>query len=362
MTTPWVSHDDENYTYDYTYYPGNEPCKKDNVKEFGSTFIPALYSIVFITGLIGNLLVIRILWPLICKATHTMTDIYLFNLAFSDLLFVITLPFWAYTAAYQWIFGEVLCKLISWTYVIGFYSSIFFITAMSVERYLAIVHAIKAKKIQRLQSGITLSCIIWAAAFIISVPEAHFNKVEIENIHKTCRPSMDSETLKQWKLAHNFEINILGLLIPLIIMIFCYSRIIKTLLRKMTFCPQVWKRRRAIRLIFIVMIVFLIFWIPYNISLLLRSLEILEVYVSCSFSKGIDISLQLTETIAFVHCCLNPFIYVFVGIKFKNYLYELIKNCLPSFMICDICHSSRRDSVTSSQTMSSYDHSAFIAL
>ncbi|KAH1177277.1 hypothetical protein KIL84_010979 [Mauremys mutica] len=84
-----------------TYYydqDGAAPCSND-VKHFASHFLPPLYSLVLIFGLVGNVLVVLILIKY--KKLRSMTDIYLLNLAISDLLFILSLPFWAYYAARQ---------------------------------------------------------------------------------------------------------------------------------------------------------------------------------------------------------------------------------------------------------------------
>lgn len=108
-----------------------------DIRAFGELFLPPLYSLVFLFGLLGNSVVVFGLFKY--KRLKSMTDVYLLNLAISDLLFVLSLPFWGYYAADQWVFGLGLCKLISWIYLVGFYSGIFFITLMSIDRYLAIV-------------------------------------------------------------------------------------------------------------------------------------------------------------------------------------------------------------------------------
>ena len=96
--------------------------------------------------------------------------------------------------------------------------------------------------------------------------------------------------------------------LPLLIMVICYSGIIKTLLR----CPNK-KKHKAIRLIFVVMIVFFIFWTPYNLVLLFSAFHSTFLETSCQQSKHLDLAMQVTEVIAYTHCCVNPIIYVFVG-------------------------------------------------
>ncbi|PNJ31802.1 CCR2 isoform 4, partial [Pongo abelii] len=97
--------------FDYDY---GAPCHKFDVKQIGAQLLPPLYSLVFIFGFVGNMLVVLIL--INCKKLKCLTDIYLLNLAISDLLFLITLPLWAHSAANEWVFGNAMCKLFTGLY------------------------------------------------------------------------------------------------------------------------------------------------------------------------------------------------------------------------------------------------------
>ncbi|CAG12927.1 unnamed protein product, partial [Tetraodon nigroviridis] len=87
-------------------------------------------------------------------------------------------------------------------------------------------------------------------------------------------------------------------------------------------------KKQAIRLVLIVVTVFLFCWIPYNITSFFKALELLGIYGTCDFSKGITLSLEITESIAYSHSCLNPILYVFVGEKFRRHLFRMI-NKIP---------------------------------
>ena len=108
--------------------------------------------------------------------------------------------------------------------------------------------------------------------------------------------------------------NILGLALPLLVMAVCYSGIIKTLLR----CPSR-KKYKAIRLIFVIMVVFFIFWTPYNLIVLLLAFQ-MHLETDCEQSRQLDLAMLVTEVIAYTHCCVNPVIYAFVGERFRKHL------------------------------------------
>ncbi|XP_034616912.1 C-C chemokine receptor type 4 [Trachemys scripta elegans] len=340
-------------TYSNSYDDSSKPCSKESIKKFGSHFLPTLYSLVFLLGLVGNSLVILVLFKY--KRLKSMTDVYLLNLAISDLLFVFSLPFWSYYAADQWVFGDGLCKIISWIYLVGFYSGIFFIMLMSIDRYLAIVHAVFALRARTVTYGIFTSLIVWLVAISASVPEMIFSESYKERNHTTCKPRYPGNST-YWRIFSSLEVNILGLMIPSMVMIFCYSMIIKTLL----YCRSE-KKNKAVKMIFAVMIVFFVFWTPYNIVLFLQLLVDLGIITKCEISKDLDYAMQGTETLAFFHCCLNPVIYFFMGEKFKKYVKLLFKSwAVPRmfFKRCGLLTTYHTESTSSFHTQSTGDQDA----
>ncbi|KAK2903389.1 hypothetical protein Q8A67_008102 [Cirrhinus molitorella] len=83
--------------------------------------------------------------------------------------------------------------------------------------------------------------------------------------------------------------------------------------------------RQAMRLVIAVMLVFICCWAPYNITAFVKALELKNrITVSCESSKAISLSLQITEALAYSHSCVNPFLYVFVGEKFRRQLFRLL--------------------------------------
>ncbi|XP_078109549.1 C-C chemokine receptor type 5 [Sander vitreus] len=306
-------------------------------EQYGANFIPTLYAIFFLLGLLGNSLVI---WVIACGVRlRSMTDVCLLNLAVADLLLVCTLPFLAHQARDQWLFGDAVCKVVLGIYYIVFYCGIFFITLMSIDRYLAIVHSIYAMRVRTRSFGMIAAAFTWVAGFLASFPDIIFIKEQpVVNTNRTkfsCYPvyptatSNDDTTSSNshiWSIFSLFKMNFLGLFVPVVIMGFCYSQIVWRLL----YSPS--SKKQAIRLVLIVVVVFFCCWIPYNIASFFKALELLHIYIECESSKAIRLALQVTEAIAYSHSCLNPILYVFVGEKFRRHLLRLI-NRAP----CRLC-------------------------
>lgn len=163
------------------YYPGtiSSPCDGELILGDCKVLLAILYCLLFVFGLLGNSLVLLVL--LACKRLRSITDMYLLNLALSDLLFVFSFPFQTHYQLDQWVFGTVICKVVSGFYYIGFFSSMFFIILMSVDRYLAIVHAIYAMKVRTAHTGTVLSLAVWLTATAAASPLLVFYQVAPED-------------------------------------------------------------------------------------------------------------------------------------------------------------------------------------
>uniref|UniRef100_A0A8C6V054 G-protein coupled receptors family 1 profile domain-containing protein n=1 Tax=Neogobius melanostomus TaxID=47308 RepID=A0A8C6V054_9GOBI len=330
--------DDTSEAYDYTYIDYNEydmskfePC---SYKRHGAYFLPILFTLFFLLGFVGNVLV---LWVIVCGVRlKSMTDVCLLNLAVADLLLVCTLPFLAHQAWDQWRCGDAMCKLVLGIYNIVFYCGIFFICLMSIDRYLAIVHAIYAMRARTRSYGMIAAGVTWMVGFLASFPDNLFLQEKSMGDRMLCFPSYPandesehnngSEFRHFWRVFSVFKMNVMGLFVPLLIMGFCYSQILWRLMSSQT------SKKQAIRLVVIVVIVFFCCWVPYNIASFFKALELLGVYTECASSQAIVLALQVTQAVSYSHSCLNPILYVFVGEKFKKHLMRLI-NKAP----CKMC-------------------------
>lgn len=297
--------------YDYTF---KGPCEKLDIKYLGTRLLPPLYSLVFVVGLLGNVVVVVILTKY--RRLRIMTNIFLLNLAISDLLFIFNLPFGIHYVRWNvWVFGNYMCKLLTGLYYMSLYSEIFFIILLTIDRYLAIVHAVSALQARTVTFGIISSVFTWCLAGLAAFPEFLFYKSTDYLGQDLCIPDYPQNQENTWKRFHALRMNIFGLVLPLLVMIVCYTGIIKTLLR----CPGN-KKSKAIRLIFVIMVVFFIFWTPYNLILLFIAYESVFWETDCEHSGQLDVALQVTEVIAYTHCCVNPVIYAFMGERFRKYL------------------------------------------
>ncbi|XP_039609417.1 C-C chemokine receptor type 4-like isoform X2 [Polypterus senegalus] len=150
----------ESESTDPPSYDGiEEVCQKKNVQDFGLFVTVLIFSVVIVLSLIGNLLVVWIL--LRYEKLNTVTNIFILNLAISDLLFTFTLPFISLYEAQGWTLGKAMCKTVNGIFYIGFYSGIILMTVMSINRYVAVVHPLADLRSRKGCHGTWASLMIW---------------------------------------------------------------------------------------------------------------------------------------------------------------------------------------------------------
>ncbi|ELW49181.1 C-X-C chemokine receptor type 2 [Tupaia chinensis] len=218
-----------------------------------------------------------------------------------------------------WIFGTTLCKVVSLFKEVNFYSGILLLACISVDRYLAIVHATRTLIQKRhLVKFVCLS--MWTLSLFLSLPILLFRKTIYPPASSpVCYEDMGNNTTK-WRMVLRILPQTFGFVLPLLIMLFCYGLTLRTL-----FKAHMGQKHRAMRVIFAVVLVFLLCWLPYNLVLVADTLMRTRVIEeTCKRRHHIDHALDATEILGFLHSCLNPLIYAFIGQKFRYGLLKIL--------------------------------------
>ncbi|XP_006840090.1 PREDICTED: atypical chemokine receptor 4 [Chrysochloris asiatica] len=311
-TDYYYEENEMNSTHDYSQY--EVICIKEEVRNFAKVFLPAFFTVAFILGLAGNSIVVAIY--AYYKKQRTKTDVYILNLAVADLLLLFTLPFWAVNAVHGWVLGKMMCKVTSALYTVNFVSGMHFLACISIDRYLAVTKTPSQSRVGR-PCWIICSC-VWLAAILLSIPQLVFNTV---NIKARCIPIFSHHLGTSMKAAIQMLEICIGFVVPFLIMGVCYFIMARTLIKT----PNI-KKSRPLKVLLTVVVVFIVTQLPYNIVKFCQAIDVIySLITDCDMSKRIDIAIQVTESIALFHSCLNPILYVFMGASFKNYITKVAK-------------------------------------
>ncbi|XP_062251783.1 chemokine (C motif) receptor 1a, duplicate 1 [Platichthys flesus] len=308
--------------YDYDYDSDDDfLCEKDGVVTFGSYVVPVFFSVVITLSLTGNILVLVIL--ALYENLRSLTNIFILNLAISDLIFTTGLPFWAIYHIWGWMFSNILCKIVTFVFFIGFYSSVLFLTIMTIYRYLAVVHPLSDLRIQKLKTGIFLSLLMWMISIVAAMPSLLYSSV-ISIPHKDSDSWGCEYESTLWKSIAVSQQNIF-FLVAFVVIGFCYIRILRKISQTRSHT-----KNRAVKLVLCIVAVFFIGWVPYNLVIFLRTLDdnLVPPFDDCKVSIQLDYAFHVCRLIAFSHCCLNPVFYAFVGVKFRSHLKSMLQQML----------------------------------
>uniref|UniRef100_A0A3P9J5A3 Chemokine (C-X-C motif) receptor 2 n=1 Tax=Oryzias latipes TaxID=8090 RepID=A0A3P9J5A3_ORYLA len=308
--------DSYNFTYsDETVTDDSLPCNV-TVPGFNSVALMVVYILVSLFSLIGNSLVVFVVCTM--KKGRGSTDIYLMHLAIADLLFCITLPFWGTYVHFGWSYGNFLCKVLSGFQEASVYSGVFLLACISVDRFFAVVRATRVLSSNHHLVKVVCS-VVWLMAGLLSLPvvikrESMFAEELNQSI---CYENVTGESSDLWQFSLRILRHTLGFFLPLVVMTFCYGRTGVTLLQ-----IRNQQKQKAMRVIMAVVLGFVLCWLPYNVAVLTDTLiraESLKV-TSCDTRYRVEVTLNVTQILAYMHCAINPVLYAFIGQKFRNQL------------------------------------------
>nr|ACQ55255.1 chemokine receptor vGPCR5 [Cercopithecine betaherpesvirus 5] len=301
----------------FEYDDAAEACNLTDIVHTTRPVTVTFYTIIFILGLLGNFLVLMtIVWN---RRISFASDIYFMNLAISDLMFVCTLPFWIMYLLNHDVMSHVSCVVMTAIFYCALFASTVFLLLIILDRCYAILWGIERADYRLLRNS-TWGCILmWGLCIVLALP--HF--IFLKKGDNVCVAEYHDLT-NFYVIFINTEVNMCTLILPAAAIIYWYLR-----LSRLTKTHQRYRKRlTSLNIILAVAIVFAIFWLPYNLLLMVYSLVHMQIPWNCDSEKVLRKGLILTESIALCHCCINPFIYVIFGQRCRSEFCHLLRALL----------------------------------
>ncbi|KFV59525.1 Neuropeptide FF receptor 2, partial [Gavia stellata] len=330
----WPHALDYNGTYKYLYLEGNVSYVDFYLHQpsVAAIFIIS-YLLIFLLCMVGNGVVCFII--LRSKRMRTVTNLFILNLAISDLLVgIFCMPTTLLDNIIAgWPFGSLVCKMSGMVQGISVSASVFTLVAIAVDRFRCIVYPFKQKL--TIPSAVATIAVIWILAIAIMCPSAVMLRVQEEKHFRVilgygnetrpvywCREDWPNPGMRKIYTTVLFA-NIY--LAPLSLIIIMYTRISIVLFN--TAMPVVGKhsrdqghsvskkKQKVIKVLIIVALLFTLSWLP------LWTLMMLSDYTSLS-----DIQLQIINIyiypfahwLAFFNSSINPIVYGFFNENFRR--------------------------------------------
>jgi chemokine-like receptor 1 len=249
-----------------------------------------------------------------CRIKKNVNSVWFLNLALADFLFTSFLLLYIIYIArgYDWPFGDILCKLNSMVTMLNMFASIFLLAAISLDRCLSMWVVVWAHN-KCTPCRAEVICVgIWLASLVCSLPFTIFRQIMHYGNRTMCGYSFshDSSTYRNM-VVFRF---LLGFLIPFLVTIASYIAIwIRTNRLKRG------KTCRSLRIVSVVL-AFFICWMPFHV------LQFLDIMINGSpgLNLVVHIGIPLSTSLAFLNCCLNPILYVFMCDEFQKKLRQSV--------------------------------------
>ena len=299
--------------------------------------VPMVFGVIFLLGLLGNSLVILVV--AFDKNMRNTTNILILVLAVADLLFIVfCVPFTAASYALPiWPFGRVWCKVVQYLIYVTAYASVYTLVLMSLDRYLAVVHAIRSMSLRTEVNTWLAVAVTWAIILLGHVPLLLEHDVmtyqHIQEERSTCTNVHHIDHDHKGILFFACFISF-GYLLPLSAVCLMYGLMLKRLhgatpggVSKSQ--ESIRAKRRVTKMVVIIVAVFAVCWLPIQIILLLQQLN---VYPSSAVFIGVQIA---SNCLAYMNSCVNPFLYAFLSENFRR--------SFKKFLFCPSQTSSRAE-------------------
>ncbi|XP_047210192.1 cysteinyl leukotriene receptor 1 [Girardinichthys multiradiatus] len=327
---------------------GNNTDNCPTIDDFRNQVYSTSYSLITVLGFVGNGFALMVLIKTYRQSTPF--NVYMMNLAMSDLLCVMTLPLRVlyYVRKGQWEQGDFLCRISSYFLYVNLYCSIYFMTAMSVTRFVAIVFPVQNLRLVTVSRARFICLGIWIFSSLASSPFLMSGQSIDPITNKTkCfePPKSASDRLPKLQVLNNVALA-LGFVLPFMIILICYAGIVHTLLSR---TPAARRQQnsasKAIRMIVIVLLTFLVSFMPYHIQRTIH-LNFLSRKSSCSEQTLMHKSVVVTLCLAASNSCFDPMLYFFSGEGFRSRLSSMRHTVRNS----TLRHTSKLKPITSSES------------
>eukprot|EP00066_Takifugu_rubripes_P003849 XP_003966765.2 PREDICTED: somatostatin receptor type 1-like [Takifugu rubripes] len=246
----------------------------------------------------------------------TATNIYILNLAIADELFMLSVPFLATSAAVRhWPFGSLMCRLVLSVDGINMFTSIFCLTVLSVDRYIAVVHPIKAARYRRPTVAKIVNVCVWGLSLVVILPIIIFaDTVPAQDGSVDCNFLWPEAVWSEAFVVYTF---LLGFLLPVGAICLCYCLMVARM-RAVGLKAGWLQRRRSekkiTRMVLLVVAVFVLCWMPFYIVQL----------VSVFHRPPDPMVTQLFIILGYANSGANPILYGFVSDNFRRSFQRIV--------------------------------------
>ncbi|XP_060764538.1 P2Y purinoceptor 3 [Neoarius graeffei] len=335
------------------------PLSCSNDESYKYIILPLCYSITFLLSVVLNSTVL--LRSYRGGRRWNTSLIYMVNLASTDLMYSLSLPLLvaSYVMHDHWVFGDFMCRLVRFLFYFNLYCSIFFLTCISVHRYMGICHPIRTITLESKRAAKSTCAMVWVLVFLLTCPIFRFaqtgdmprvdgngknttmgrepNKMGLE-MYKNCFDVATDTEFSEY-IPYGIVLHLLGFFVPFTVSAWCYSQVIRTIFQTLhtqpyvqeigdnergptnqtsisisssQYAPYISRRRKSIKTIITITFLFALCFLPFHIT---RTLYLIlkQRNAECHTIHTISVCYKITRPLASFNSWLNALLYFLTG-------------------------------------------------
>ncbi|XP_026179254.1 cysteinyl leukotriene receptor 2 [Mastacembelus armatus] len=281
------------------------------------------YLLLFPVAFLCNIWAL-VVFSLQSSRRNSASCVVMINLALSDSSFSLTLPL---RLAYYfkdgvWNFPDWLCRLCVYGFYVNLYTSILFLTLLSMLRWLAVAQPLRHSSMATPTRTLLICVGVWLFVGVSSAPFLSSGVKYRDGFPRCFEPSNPAS----WEriLILNYIAMALGFILPFLTIIICYSRLIHHLMAhpgpqgsSQVSTNRRCTRRRSVHLVTMVTANFLLCFLPYHV---IRSLHLHAVCGrwNCDIIMVLQRAVVVTLCLAASNSVLNPLLYYYSTRTFRK--------------------------------------------
>ncbi|XP_017328691.1 neuromedin-U receptor 1 isoform X1 [Ictalurus punctatus] len=293
------------------------------------------YLIIFCVGSLGNALTCTVIMR--HRSMRTPTNFYLLSLAISDLLvllFGLPLELYELWSNYPFLLGTGGCYFKTCLFEMVCFASVLNVTAVSAERYLAVVHPLRVKHVMTHGHVRRVIVTLWIVSFLCALPNTSLHGLNM-------LPPKFGQSFPESAVCGLVKPTwIYGLLVQLTALFFflipmmsigALYLLIALQLHRETHLPQdnatAWhqgaqkiRHRQVTKMLFVLVVVFAICWAPFHID------RVMYGYIDDSSEQNLHAFelVHLTSGVLFyLSSAVNPILYSLMSSRFRGLFREV---------------------------------------
>ncbi|KFQ89661.1 Substance-P receptor, partial [Phoenicopterus ruber ruber] len=271
------------------------------------------YALIVVVSVVGNVVVIWII--LAHKRMRTVTNYFLVNLAFAEASMSAfnTVVNFTYAIHNEWYYGLVYCKFHNFFPIAAVFASIYSMTAIALDRYMAIIHPLQPR-LSATATKVVIG-IIWLLAFLLAFPQGYYSVMEELPGRLVCLVEWPEHSSNVYGKTYHFCMTILIYFLPLLVIGCAYTVVGITLWASEIpgdssdrYHEQVSAKRKVVKMMIIVVCTFALCWLPYHIYFTLQHFNpdwYLQKFIQQVYLAIMWLAMSSTMYNPIIYCCLN---------------------------------------------------------